>query len=608
MRFLSPPLGQAEALRSSGRPVEALSVLPRVDGNSIGAPSTKYARARVLVDLGEYVEAKVLLHAALDHLDNVPDRWVELREKIWNELGIIYRRMNRLDLAVNALVTASKCAKQWTSYVQAAANLGMTYLDMKNEVAARKIFGGLLAQAPQDESVLMQCASFERSTGNLTTAQTLLQRACMASPSSSSVHRSHADVLCDLKAWEQALLECDLAIKTGVDWPDIGGIIFFIVRFRPDLTSSRTYIALISATGELDRARFAQEAASRAELCDTVAQSNVRASGTHTVTSKLLWVPPAAGLSRVDSEVEDDSREQKWLQYSVTRVWFDSIREDLDAVASKASEVLSFADLALELGRADEALSAVGLIGDMAGVDSDGTPYVLRARTLASEACLQQGDRERAWDEAVAALQIADGLDEQQHIVAIDSLYAVALQSSGVASGGVTLDLRARAVNFRSAAFGSDHPGTLRARHNYAFTLDLVGRYADAAVEMEEVLRLRRRVLGYNADETFNSTYLLSGIVGRSGDWTRALWLAEQAWHEAAEIYGTGNEIYWRTIVQMAECMARCGDVQGAIDFVEASSQQLQVSGIELVSVNLFRSMLDESRNFLQDRLSSEAR
>jgi serine/threonine protein kinase len=584
--FIRSNAGQIEALRAFGYTPEALSLSSSITRDSRVDPSATYARARALVDSGEFVEAKALLILLLERLDASEGHFEELRERAWNELGIVYRRLRRWDLAHRALLEAAGCAREQKHFIQAHINRAATYMDSGNEAEARTIFMQLMKLVPDDPEVLIAYAVMERQLGHLETARSVMQRASISNPANHAVHQLFAEILGELDAWSDCLLECDMALRTGATPREIGRLVLLVGRYNEEARSSATYRSIMSGAMEEQQQAWAREIDSLAGLVAVRRERDLkRAEDAGLLIARSeLWVPESVqrDISPVAPRGEP-APPATWTDFDSAMRWFSKFRNGArPPSAEEGARLVSFAGLAMTESRYSDALDAAELLKMSVSHDNEGVPYSVRGRLLASLTLGQMGKFSTAWEEAIGAISEVEPLHvAEANLDVVDSAIAVAIQSSkGAPSQESVLNMFARQVRFRESAWGRLDERTLRSRHNYALHLDALERCDEAALEMEAVVRERRETLGYEDESTLNSTLMLCGIIGRAGDWQRATWLAEQAWQEILDVCGKDDPRYFIAIEEWAMCLAKSGKVDTATDLLRQALDQLDSSAL----------------------------
>lgn len=114
-------------------------------------------------------------------------------------------------------------------------------------------------------------------------------------------------------------------------------------------------------------------------------------------------------------------------------------------------------------------------------------------------------------------------------------------------------------------SLGAEHPYTLTARSNYALFLLRLERYEEAEPLFDEVLEVRRRVLGEMSRDTAVSRALISRLYARTGREELALQVGSLAWEAFVETVGPEHRYSRLTARQMSEVADSIGRADEAM-------------------------------------------
>ena len=145
-----------------------------------------------------------------------------------------------------------------------------------------------------------------------------------------------------------------------------------------------------------------------------------------------------------------------------------------------------------------------------------------------------------------------------------DRLYANILGWEGffVGEKGLheeALGLHQEVLEKRRRILGEEHPDTLRAMNNLAFTLGDLGRHNEALTLKQEVLEKYQRIFGENHPDTLTSMNNLAFTLGALGQHNEALALQQEVLEKYQSIFGEDNPDTLRAMNNLASTLGALG-------------------------------------------------
>ena len=172
-------------------------------------------------------------------------------------------------------------------------------------------------------------------------------------------------------------------------------------------------------------------------------------------------------------------------------------------------------------------------------------------------------DRERAVELITDAAE--NGLPE-----AMEKLYN--MYDDGI---GVELDYRKAAVwakryaEYAISAYGDEHPDTLRAIAELAFSYDKVGSYKESMELSQALYAIRSRILGENHPDTLSALNAVAVSYFRLGDLKKALELQEEVFSLTREQLGDEHLHTLYALNNLAMTYGEAGQYQRALELSE---------------------------------------
>ncbi|MQY12597.1 Serine/threonine-protein kinase PknD [Streptomyces sp. RB5] len=185
---------------------------------------------------------------------------------------------------------------------------------------------------------------------------------------------------------------------------------------------------------------------------------------------------------------------------------------------------------------------------------------------LAAEAAAATGAEN--WDEA--ATRYAELARRSAAIRGTDHPETVGARHNHAWSLGNTgqhaqaVPLLTQAVKDLARVHGPDHPDALKARHNLAWNLGNCGYHAEAVAEYEAFSSAYIRVLGSDHQDSLRARHNRAWNIGKTGDHTRAALLLEQVVQDAARVLGAGHPDCRKARHDLAWNLSESGDYTGA--------------------------------------------
>ncbi|MBR1646707.1 MAG: tetratricopeptide repeat-containing protein, partial [Selenomonadaceae bacterium] len=115
-----------------------------------------------------------------------------------------------------------------------------------------------------------------------------------------------------------------------------------------------------------------------------------------------------------------------------------------------------------------------------------------------------------------------------EHPDTLSAMNNLAFSLSKLGRYDETLTLQEQVSSLRKKILGDEHPDTLSAMNNLAVSLSNLGRYDEALTLREQVLELRKKILGDEHPDTLFAMKILSGSLSNLGRYDEAFALREQ--------------------------------------------------------------------------------
>lgn len=131
------------------------------------------------------------------------------------------------------------------------------------------------------------------------------------------------------------------------------------------------------------------------------------------------------------------------------------------------------------------------------------------------------------------------------------------------------LELSEDVLRIRKEILGIEHIDTLSAMNNLALVYNKVGRFKDSIAMLEEVLELEKKVLGEDHLNTLSTMHNLSSIDRRYDKFEEALKLAEIVFKKREKILGKNHPNTILSMRNLASCYRYVGRKEEALELEE---------------------------------------
>jgi len=597
-RAAFPTVDHLESLRELGHVHEVLEATAGIDGLSDVNPDVMLVRARALTDLEEYAEAAALLHCAIAADAKFPE---SMADALLDELGIVYKRMGDFELAVSTMQQALDASRTWWDTRRTLLNIAGVHVDKREYDSARRVMGQVLAIEPENVTTLFWLARIELWDGNYPRAEQLAERACALAPEDSNAHLLYAEALLRTSRWDLAALECDLALRCGAELERVGRLMFLTGYRDSEVAQTSAYRQLLAQAPAEALVEWEESA------------KQFYASSLVPVNEDLAVERPADGLGglflpeHVLREQQGSIGAQSVTAKPPSRTPAQGWHAVLDGLLASGNlaDALLFAQSKLptfevDPGSPDHLLCLQHICRISSLLSRPGSATAAGAELVALvreheqpcevvceavfsyvQALAVAGERRAVIVNATEALVLVSACPDSSHLheplleMSYDALVYVD-------DGDQARTTIRQLVALRSERYGPDDPRTLRARHNWVMC-EVNATDGDASVaadELRQVLRTRRRVLGYDDPATLNSTCRLPDITGMSGNARLATWEAEQAACECARVYGAFSAEAFQAWITYARWLCPTGYPELADKFL--ADMRESVVGAEL--------------------------